>query len=147
MTVRHATYEDMPAVMEMTRKLYAGSDYVNEIPFDDESADPLIRMSMDQNLCSVMEKNNHAVGTIWGVASPYPLNKNYLYGTEIAWWVDPEWRGHGIGLMRHIEKSARNAGIRMWIMGSHDPMNSEMLGKIYEKRGYCPVERTFARYF
>jgi len=31
MTVRHATYEDMPAVMEMTRKLYSGSDYVNEI--------------------------------------------------------------------------------------------------------------------
>jgi len=64
MTVRHATY------------LYASSDYINKIPFDDESADQLIRISMDQNLCSVMEKNNHTVGTIWGISSPYPLNRN-----------------------------------------------------------------------
>lgn len=115
--------------------------------FDEETASELIDGSLAQGLCSVAE-SDQVIGFVLGLAFPSILNKGYLMGAELAWWVEPAHRksSAGIRLLRHIEKSARDLGIKAWSMMLLESLEPEKVEKIYLSIGYEPAERTFIKY-
>lgn len=144
--IRHAGRDDAEAVLRMVKSFYSVSGYEKHIPLDDETCMGLINLSIDLGLCSVAD-NGQVVGFVMGITAPAIMNKNYLIGCELAWWVDPEYRGKvGTRLLKHIENSAQEMGLKMWSMVALESQNPEMVEKIYLNSGYEKTEMTYTRF-
>lgn len=146
MIVRHGKAEDIPRCLEMSENFYKVAGYDSVIPFCAESSEVYFEAAMEMGLFSVAEKGG-LVGFILGLSIPFLMNKSYLVGTELAWWVEPEYRSTNIGvkLLEHIEKSAEEAGCVMWSMMCLESQAPEKMEELYLKLGYEPRERTFTK--
>jgi len=81
-------------------------------------------------------------GMLVGMLSEF-IYGDCLIATELAWWVDPEYRGTSEGkeLLTSFEGWAKDKGCKYITMISLD----EGLGKYYEKCGYLLTERSYMR--
>jgi|TARA_R110000803_G_C11804967_1_gene299895 hypothetical protein len=144
--IRKAEKKDRKRVIEMAKNFYSVAGYDPHIPFDDETACELFECCMNMGLCYVAEEDE-VVGFVLGVAAPSIMNKNYLIGSELAWWVEPEHRGKvGIKLLKHIEQSAEEIGLKIWSMMALESQNPESVEKIYLNSGYKKTETTYSRF-
>jgi GNAT superfamily N-acetyltransferase len=144
--IRNGTQRDKDAVLRMAKKFYSECGYEAHIEYDYDSCSALYEMCLDMGLCSVAEVDGELVGFVIGLKSPFLMNQNYSIGAEVAWWVEPEHRGLGLKLLRHIEQSAKDQGLKMWSMMCLESMEPEKVSEIYLKSGYKPTERSFTRY-
>jgi len=82
-------------------------------------------------------------GMIAGMADPFVLNNKLIMATEIAWWVEPEYRDQGLGqqLINCFEFYAKAIGCNLITMVSLD----DQLGNYYSKNGYKLFERAYVK--
>jgi L-amino acid N-acyltransferase YncA len=144
--IRDYQDNDLAGVLAMARKFYTLSGYESVIPFDDSSAERMILASAAQGMCFVAESDGNLIGFVLGMAFPSMVNSQYLIGAEMAWWVDPEHRGVGVGLLSAIENAARQNGVKIWSMVALESSNPDFAESIYLRRGYEKTERTYSRY-
>lgn len=148
MIIRHGTMDDMAECLVMAENFYQVAGYKSVIPFCAETTAKYFKMALDGFGCmSVAEKEGKLVGFIVGLVSPSLVNENYLVGTELAWWMEPEHRkgSAGIRLLRHIEKSAKEIGCILWSMMCLEEQAPEKIEKMYLSEGYKKTERTFTK--
>jgi len=84
-------------------------------------------------------------GFIVGMAVPFIFGKHTL-ATEVAWWVEPDQRGSGLGtnLREAFEYWAQNiAGCKLISMSALD----KKLEKYYKDKGYKLYERAYMKVF
>jgi GNAT superfamily N-acetyltransferase len=144
--IKNADQSDVQEIIELARKFHAVSGYEN-IEFDEETVENLLITSIDQGLCPIGVVDGKIVGFLAGLAYPAILNANVMVGTEIAWWVEPEFRGKKIAiqLLLRAEESARAKGLYCWSMMCLEKLNADGLENIYERLGYEKAERTYLR--
>lgn len=147
MIVRSAEYSDADEVIGLARKFHSHTNY-KHIDFDYDTAKGLFQAAVDQGMCFVAD-NGQLVGFVLGLGFPSLLNKNVLMGSELAWWVEPEYRGSpaAIRLLKNIEAAAKEKGIQAWSMICLESMNPEIVQDIYLRMGYHKSERTFTKFF
>jgi GNAT superfamily N-acetyltransferase len=145
MTVRHGTAEDFVACIPMAERFWKVAGY--SIPFDADSTLDYFVLGLQSGLFSVAEKNGQVIGFIVGVSAPCMVNRNYTVAAELAWWVEPEFRNtpDSIRLIKHIENSAKDAGVALWSMMCLESQEPEKVGNMYMGMGYSRAERTFAK--
>lgn len=133
----------------MAEKFWEVSGYGDLIPYDHDSTEEYFRASMNCGLLAVSEQEGQITGFIAGVAAPSMVNRNYLIGAELAWWVEPEYRksGDGIRLIRHIETKAEDIGCKIWSMMSLEAQAPEEMENLYLKLGYTKAERTYVKVY
>ena len=144
--IRAYESKDLLSVIKMAQKFYSTTGYESVIPFDDDSASVMINAAADQGMCFVAEKDGELVGFVLGLAFPSMVNREYLIGAEMAWWVDPEHRGIGTALLSAIESAARSQGVKIWSMVALESSSPDVAEAIYLRRGYEKTERTYSRY-
>ena len=148
LNIRRAEIEDIEQIELLCKKFFdvCGYDFCD---YDKETINGLLDSSISQGLTSVAEKENRLIGFITGLAFPAILNNKVLCGSELAWWVEPEFRktSAGIKLLKHIEKSAKDFGVLTWSMMCLEELNPDGLESMYKRMGYKPAERTFVRVF
>lgn len=144
--IRSGTEEDIDQCLTLAENFYEVAGYSDSIPFCEESSREYFQISLDMGLFSVADEGE-IVGFILGIAVPFVMNKNYLVGTELAWWVEPEYRkgSTGIKLLSHIENCAKELGCKMWSMMCLEDQDPEKIEKIYLSRGYRKTERSYTR--
>lgn len=144
--IKDASQSDIPKIIELARKFHAVSGYEN-IEFDEETVENILITSIDQGLCPIGVVDGKIVGFLAGLAYPAILNANVMVGTEIAWWVEPEFRGKKIAiqLLLRAEENARAKGLYCWSMMCLEKLNADGLENIYERLGYEKAERTYLR--
>lgn len=144
--IKSASQSDIPQIIELARKFHAVSGYEN-IEFDEETVENILITSIDQGLCPIGVVDGKIVGFLAGLAYPAILNANVMVGTEIAWWVEPEFRGKKIAiqLLLRAEENARAKGLYCWSMMCLEKLNADGLENIYERLGYEKAERTYLR--
>lgn len=138
-----ATVEDVPEIKAMALDFLAASDY-KELA-DSDTIENLIIDVVSSNPVEKLILLNPGVGFLAGMKVPFVFGKANL-ATEIAWWVNPEFRGtgEGLNLLKAFEYWARNvAGCRMISMGSLD----KSLEKYYKKNKYRLYERAYMKVF
>lgn len=148
MKTRIAEPPDKLSVIELARKFHQCTAYT-AIPFDAETASDLFDSALGQNLVFVAEHGGEVVGFVLGLAFPSVLNKKVLMGSELAWWVEPEYRGTsaGIKLLNHIEQSAQTLGVKAWSMICLESLSPDMVEAIYLRMGYRKSERSYTKFF
>lgn len=144
--IKDASQSDVPQIVGLARKFHAVSGYEN-IEFDEETVENLLSASIEQGLCPIGVVDDKIVGFLAGLSYPAILNANVMVGTEIAWWVEPEFRGKKIAiqLLLRAEENARAKGLYCWSMMCLEKLNADGLENIYERLGYEKAERTYLR--
>ncbi|MBO9100005.1 MULTISPECIES: GNAT family N-acetyltransferase [unclassified Rhizobium] len=113
--------------------------------FSAAHADALFRASLvdEDRLCLVFAPEANAHGVLVAHAALHPFAPIKV-ASELMWWVDSEHRGLSATKMLSVyETWARERGCHfagMVGLGA-DPSTS----RLYERRGYAPVERHFMK--
>lgn len=144
--VRHGEEKDFPEIIEMAREFWAQTHYKDET-FCEDSVTDVLKMCAENKLLSVLEADGELQGFAMGVQSVLLANHNIKVGAELAWWVNPSQRNgvNGLKLLTHIEKLAKEAGIKYWNMIYMETSMPEKIKQIYECLGYKKTETTYTR--
>lgn len=137
--IREATINDIPALLVLGKKFNA------QIPVgiscDETSLINTFTTLINENN-SILYVSHDLSGMIGGMVYPYWINTNYMTGNECFWWAD----GDGLELWTKLEKWAKTKGahfFQMMRLANSEPR----LQKIYERKGYIPLEHTHAKVF
>lgn len=92
--------------------------------------------------CAACKPN--LVGMICILVAGHPFT-GQLYGDEVAWWVEPEYRTGRIGynLLRTAEDWSRQNGLSVLKMVA--PAGSPEVGTFYERVGFTLVESAYQK--
>jgi GNAT superfamily N-acetyltransferase len=84
------------------------------------------------------------VGGIAGVAYP-DIHSGIMVAVETFWFVDKEYRGHGIKLLGVFEEWAKDQECEKVALIHLSDSFPDVLEKIYARRGYCLVEKHYVK--
>lgn len=146
MNIRPAEEKDIPAIIRMGRKFWDQTAY-REIIYCPDSIASSAREMMAAKLLLVVETEGWVFGAVGAIAMPCYANKSVLVGSELYWWIEPEYRDSGAGklLLTGIEQAARLAGVTLFGMIALEAVEPEKAASIYTRCGYIPGERTFLK--
>lgn len=145
--IREAAESDLPEILRMGRAFLACTAFAH-IPFDEATATKLVCGLMSgAGSIFVAETESGLCGMIAMVSFPHYFNSSVKAAQEFWWWLDPQARGSGIALrlLKRAEDWARAQGCATVHMLALDALNGDEVAKMYERRGYAPLERTFVR--
>lgn len=144
--VRHATFQDVPRMVELGRAFFSVSDMEALATFcPDSFAVSLHNMIHTPSaILLVAEVAGEVIGFAGAMVFPAYWNDQALIGQETFWWVQPDYRGKaGAVLLHALESEARKQGARSFLMVSLEALRPDAVGKLYERRGYAPLEHSY----
>jgi hypothetical protein len=140
MTVRHACPEDRDRVVALLRESHAAAGF--SFPFQAAYADQLFRQHLASPMACVLVAGEPACGILMAVAYEHPFGAGRI-AKETVWFVSPNARGRlGLAMLDAYEAWARSLGCTSAGMAS---LTSNDVSRIFERRGYAPVETHFVK--
>lgn len=139
MTIRTATTDDVPRLVELGAALHAESPRWSRIPFNPaRAAETLMRLILSTDgVVFVSEVDGLLVGGIAGVVQPHWACEASI-AHEMSFVIDPEYRG-GMAACRLICSLvawARMKGAAWLHAGTSTGLDPEMVAKLYERLGF-----------
>jgi len=138
--IRIATTADVPRLIEMGERFRSSSTYNRYLAGNAEQMKKFAKEIIDGDGLIVSERNGHITGMLGFVVFRHFISRETT-GGEVFWWVEPEYRGDGLKLLRAAEKCARGVGAKRFQMIAP----SEEVEKLYELMGYEYVESTYQK--
>lgn len=144
--IREASYQDIPSIVDMSRKFYATTSYSAWADFSAETVAALTRTLIDTGVMLVAEEDGENVGMVGLFIGPFMFNSDHVAAYEVVWWVNPSAQGAGVGkaLLEAIEPACRAKGastVQMVALASSPPQASAM----YERAGYTHSESSYTK--
>lgn len=145
--IRPATPDDMPRILEMGERFFETAGWPEIAEWDAGSMEQTLGYLMDAATGCVFVAETEAgiVGMTGGMLNPFYFNLSHVTGQELFWWVEPEHRGLGSGLFDALEAWATDAGAKSFSMIALDRLKPDVLGRIYQRRGYRAAEHSYIR--
>lgn len=147
MTLRLATENDVEAVLTMAKRFHEASPY-SDLSFSSATSYELFRAYLEGDktrlIIILSEQDGSPQGMVIGMAST-PLFSQDLMATEIAWWMNPEYRKtrDSLLLIQAYEDWTRRIGCKITQVAMLDEVTN--LEKFYLKRGFKRAEQSFIR--
>lgn len=144
MRLRLATVEDTPTLLEMTKHFISWTPY-SHYPVDDEKLLEIIHSCFDysKNIIFVYTTDEDEVqGMLAATTNEFLFNRERI-ASEMAWWVEPAYRGRGGRLLKAaFEHWAKHMGAKYAHMAS---LNTPKVDALYIRDGYRQTECTFVK--
>jgi GNAT superfamily N-acetyltransferase len=142
--IRPATENDLPDIIRMGREFVAQLPL--KFPFSPERAETIVRGAMADGGVFVADVGP-LVGMIGLIAHPHFFCEARA-AQEMFWWVEPGHRGSGIAgqLLDTASGWAKERGCQMLNMVCVDELDGKAVAKMYERRGFVPLERSYVRF-
>lgn len=146
MIVRQAIFKDRDQFVRLANSFYKESGYDFELDQGLLINNFVHSIDSDNVKVFVIQDGNKLVGMIVGGIQQTLFSKD-LIATELAWFVEEEYRGNKISLqlLEMYEEWARESGCTFVTMVDIDPLNN--LQKLYERKGYSLKEKTYVKRF
>lgn len=145
LNIRTATLDDLTAMVAMARKFWEHTWYDEEM--DDEHVLKMLYICVTQGIAVVATNYGNPVG--FGVATMGPLlaNPRAKCATELAWWLDPEFRlgRTGLRMLQLMESEAKAKGVKYFSMIAMESSMPEQVTRIYQSQSYKLNERLFTK--
>lgn len=141
--VRPADTSDFDDIMVMSRIFWESLDY--EEPFDPQHVRALTEALYRQELLVVLDVDGRAVGVAAATKAPLAGTGSVFVACEVMYYIDPEYRGHGVALLQGLEQAARLAGARYLAMVSLQCSAPKVAETVYARLGYQHVESTWRK--
>lgn len=101
---------------------------------------------MENTFAEMIANEHYAVfigesGAIGGVKSPHPFNYSHWLAQELFWWSEGR---EGLRLLDAFEAWAAEHcdTVRMITL---EAVNPERMGRLYQRRGYVPLEHGYIK--
>lgn len=141
--IREATLDDIPVLIGMGERFAAACGLGEIAPYDPESMAATFRHLIESDDGILLMSPHGAAG---GLVHPAYWNREHRHGQELFWWVEPGSRGgEGIALFHALELAAKSKGARSWAMITLERIKPEVTGRLYQRRGYRPLEHSYVR--
>jgi GNAT superfamily N-acetyltransferase len=144
MMMRLAREDDRPALLDMVKKFITYTPY-SHYPVVDDKINELITGCLDytKNIIFVYTTDeDQPVGMLAATSTQFLFNRE-LIASEMAWWVEPSYRGRGGRLLKTaFEHWARHIGAKYSHMSSLD---TPLVNALLERDGYRKTECTFVK--
>lgn len=147
MTLRLATDKDEQEVLRMASCFHGVSPY-KDLEFSSTASLGLFNAYLHGDKTSLViilsEQDERPRGMVIGMSST-PLFSEDKMATEIAWWMDEEYRGSKDSLLmiEAYQEWSRRVGAKMTQVAMLDDLTD--LSRFYTKKGYRPAERSFIK--
>ena len=141
--IRRAVASDKLRVLSMAKAFHAASGL--PFQFSAAHADALFCASLvdDDRLCLVFAPEETTHGVLVAHAGMHPFAPIKV-ASELMWWVDPDHRGvSATKMLNAYETWARERGCKFAGMVGLGAAPST--ARLYDRRGYAPVERHFMK--
>jgi hypothetical protein len=137
--IRAATLADIPRLLEMGRKFSDKAQLRDHVGYDAHS--------MAQTFEALI-KGGHPVfvsdsGAIGATVTQHPFNHDHVVAQELFWWSEGR---DGLRLLDALEKHCAEVADSL-IMITLEAIRPEAVGRVYERRGFVPLERSFVKVF
>lgn len=140
--IRRATIEDMPHLLVMGEQFAAYAPH--RVEYSPEGTAASLSSLMDVGVILVNEIDGEIAGALVGMIAPFWYAPSSSIAVELAWWVDPKYRGGGSAsrLVKAFEQWGQENGasaISLCDMRHDDEFPA---GPLFERMGYRLTERT-----
>ena len=146
--IREAELKDVPSLLRCAKNFFKYAKYEDYgLPLDDVSFVEMVcgYIEADHSKCLVTEKDEKVVGAVCGIVTPWTFNKKILFAYEAFYWMEPEHRGKvSIKMLSEYEDWVQRYGA-VNVMIQPETNLTEKVGKLYEKRGYKPLEHFWVK--
>ena len=144
--IRDAILEDIPAMVAMGESFFAASGYGDVTEYDPESAAATFAMLIDSpDGVVLIADEGRPVGTAAALVYPFFFNTAHRHGQEMFWWVEPEFRGTGTGLMRELESRASSLGAKSLSVAALASLKPDVLAEVYRRAGFRASDSSFVK--
>jgi GNAT superfamily N-acetyltransferase len=145
-TLRHATLDDVPQLLDVAFHLYEASPYLDLVADRDKCRqvmEAFIIHGNKEHLLLVSHDGDEIVGLLMAFIHK-PLFSNDTMANECLMWLEPEYRsvGRSKELMDAYEYWAKLVGAKVAQYG-HLSTVDERIGALYKRRGAKPIEQTY----
>lgn len=147
-TIRQAGYRDIETIAEMGARFFKEAEWSDVTSWDHESVTQTLQtlIDSDDGILLVCVKDGKVIGMAGGLVHPAYFNRHHKTGQELFWWVEPDHRsGVGGRLLEGLESAALYRGAQSWSMIALASLRPEVVGKVYQRRGYRASEQTFIK--
>ena len=136
--IRPATVSDIPRLLEMGSKFADKARLIEHVGYDPESMEKTFAYLIGDGNCCVLVGESGAIG---GMKSPHPFNHAHWIAQELFWWSEGR---EGLRLLDAFEAWAGEqcATVRMITL---EAVNPERMGRLYQRRGYAPLEHGYIK--
>ncbi|MES2533352.1 MAG: GNAT family N-acetyltransferase [Pseudomonadota bacterium] len=153
-TIRPATMDDIPQIVEMAKRFYPESPYpaiYGDMPEEQAAGLAIVAMQgfaesgIVPGVMLVAEQGDALVGMLCVHIDPATFTPAVI-AAELVWWVEPEHRGGmtAVRLLRAGETCARTRGATVFNMAAlaTSPDEARM---ILERMGYAPTHTVYTK--
>lgn len=149
MQIREARPADFPRLVEQGREFWKQTRYPDEgLEYDPEQVHQLLEyLTTDDNgfVLVVRDEDDEPRGHALVIITPHIFHPATKAAMELAYYIEPEYRGHGGQLLRRVEQVCADKGVRYLSMIAMESSMPETVGAIYEKRGFTKTETTYTK--
>lgn len=142
--IRDATADDIPDLVEMGRRFHGESPYGSVVPFDEESFAMTLDYLIREGALLVVE-DGKPIGMAGGLVFPLFFNLSHRAGQELFWWLYPEHRGKGKGLLHALEERFRERNAGLVLAAATEGLRPDAVGAVYRRRGYVLTDHTYMK--
>lgn len=146
--IRLATLDDITAMLVMAELFWQTTDYKDDFCPEHVLKQLYFCITDSANgIAIVTEVNDTIIGFGCCVIGPLLVNPNVYLATEIAWWLQPEYRKGRVGLhmLSFMENVARERQVKYFNMISMECSMPEQVARIYMSQGYKLNEKLFTK--
>lgn len=141
MTVRPATADDVPRIVELGVSFVAESEYWRLGTANPDKIAVLALSLIESGAMFVAERDGRVVGMLGGCVVDHPM-VDALIASELAWYVEPGQRGSaGAGLLSAFTAWAVERGASVL----HMVAPTDRVAEHYRRLGYTAMESSFMR--
>ena len=138
MTVRTATVEDIPPLVEMGAKFHAMSPHLFMGDFDPSGVANVLRFMIESPQSVVL---TNGAGLIGGTYSPVYFAPSKWMLEENFWWSGKD----GFALLEAHLDHAKGWGARFYLLSTLENDRSSAIGRLLTRKGFKPLERRYIK--
>lgn len=145
--IRLAKKKDTKKCTELGLKFWGESNFNDFLgAVDEESIHNLMKCLISHSSLFVIDD-----GGIKGILGlhifDHPMKISAKCAQELFWWLDPEYRGGGNGviLLSKAESILKARGVKQIIMITLEGLGHDRIGGMYEQSGYKCLEHVYTK--
>lgn len=137
--IRAATLDDIPRLLEMGSRFAKLANLSEHVGYDPDSMAETFKALIDGGHPVFISET----GAIGATQSPHPFNHRHITAQELFWWSEG---GGGTRLLKAmIEHCERHCHSLQMI--TLEAVRPDAVGKLYERMGFRPLERSYVKVF
>lgn len=138
--MRQATGADIPRLLEWGQRFADKAKLGDHVGYEpNDMARTFAEMIANEHYCIFVGDS----GAIGGAKAPHPFNFSHWIAQELFWWSEGR---EGLRLLNAFEDWAREHchSVRMITLEAVEP---DRTARLYERRGYAPLEHGYIKVF